>query len=474
MFCTLVLAAGFACSCASPVPPVPTPSLDGIDAEVRDAILAAQREAVAQPKNGQATGRLGMVLQAHALYQPAMLCYQRAIRLEPDEFAWRYYLALTLQKQSQPEDALKAISEALKKRPDYDPALLKKGELLFQLGRIDESGAAYEAVLAQEPDSAEALYGLARVKYAREDMPAAEDLYRRACQAYPTFGAAYYGLAEVGRSLGHDAESAKNRDLAKRYSDDRPPVHDPELDEVAKLYTGVFRRLEEAAELIRRATSSGAQPDTASLEKAASLSQEALSRDPDNLNALLDLLYLARYLNRFDGQVDGWYAKAVRSNPQVADVYSHYGVVLMRQGKRDAAIVALRKAVALRPSDSEDHLWLGGALEEQNHAAEAVEQYRLALAAKPSNRMAQIELGRALVNLRRFREAIPQLLPALNVDDQQTSFVMVLLGQSYLATGDPANARLYLEQARGRVRSEGPPQLLATIESELKQLPPHP
>jgi predicted Zn-dependent protease len=146
----------------------------------------------------------------------------------------------------------------------------------------------------------------------------------------------------------------------------------------------------------------------------------------------------------------------------------------MRQGKRDAAIVALRKAVALRPSDSEDHLWLGGALEEQNHAAEAVEQYRLALAAKPSNRIAQIQLGRVLVNLRRFREAIPQLLPALNVDDEQTSFVMVLLGQSYLATGDPANARLYLEQARGRVRSEGPPQLLATIESELKQLPPHP
>src|ERR1043166_1676879 len=79
----------FAGSCAGPVPAVPTPSVEGFDAEVRDAILAAHRQAVSEPSNGQASGRLGMVLQAHALYPPAALAYQRAIRLEPDEFAWR-------------------------------------------------------------------------------------------------------------------------------------------------------------------------------------------------------------------------------------------------------------------------------------------------------------------------------------------------------------------------------------------------
>ncbi len=474
MFSTLVLAAGLACSCAGPVPPVPTPSVDGLEAEVRDAILSAHRQAVAQPESGQASGRLGMVLEAHALYQPAILSYKRAIQLEPDEFAWRYYLALTLQQTSQPEDALKALSEALHKRPDYDPAILKKGELLFQLGRIKESGAAYESILAREPGSAEALYGLARVKYAEQDSSSAEDLYRRACQAYPSFGAAYYGLATAGRSLGHEGEAAKNFELAQHFYGERPPAADSLFDQVAELAIGSFNQLQQVEELIRLAARPAGQYEKGDLEKAASLSQEVLRRDPDNLSALLDLLFLARFLNRFDDMVDGWYARAIRINPEVPYVYSHYGVVLVRQGKYDAAIAALRKATALRPGYSEAHLWLGGALEQQNHSAEAVEQYRLALAADSSNRMAQIELGRILINLRRDHEAIPQLLPALNVDDAQTSFVMVLLGQAYLATGDPAKARQYLEQARGRVRNEGPPQLLAKIEDELKQLPSRP
>jgi tetratricopeptide (TPR) repeat protein len=464
MFSISVLAAGFACSCAGPVPPVPTPLVDGFEADVRDAILSAHRQAVAQPESGQASGRLGMVLEAHALYQPAILSYKRAIRLEPDEFAWRYYLALTQQQLSQPEDALKALSEALHKRSDYDPAILKKGELLFQLGRVKESGAAYESLLAREPSSAEALYGLAQVKYAEQDSSSAEDLYRRACQAYPSFGAAYYGLATVGRSLAHEADAAKNFELAKRFYGERPPAADPLLDQVAELATGSYNQLQQVAQLLQNGD----------LEKAASLSQEILRRDPDNMGSLLNLLFIARFLNRYDDIVDGWYARAIKINPEVPYIYNHYGAILLRQGKFDAAIVALRKAIALRPGYSEAHVWLGGALEKQNHSAEAVEQYRLALTAESSNRKAQIQLGRILINLRRDREAIPQLLPALNVDDAQTSFVMVLLGEAYLATGDPAKARQYLEQARGRVSHEGPPQLLAEIEDELKQLPSRP
>ena len=93
-FTLSILASLFAWSCAGPVPSLPTLSLDGLDAEVRDAILTAQKQAVAAPSSGQASGNLGMVLQANSLQQPAILAYQRAIRLDPKEFSWRYYLAL--------------------------------------------------------------------------------------------------------------------------------------------------------------------------------------------------------------------------------------------------------------------------------------------------------------------------------------------------------------------------------------------
>lgn len=131
-------------SCARPVPPVPTVRLAGLDADVRGSIEKARDEAVAQPKSGQAAGRLGMVLEAHKLYEPAMLAFQRAVRLDPGEFRWPYYLAIALDQASKPDEALAAVSDALRIHPDYAPAVLKRGALLLKLGRFQESDAVLE------------------------------------------------------------------------------------------------------------------------------------------------------------------------------------------------------------------------------------------------------------------------------------------------------------------------------------------
>ncbi|HUI76583.1 MAG TPA: tetratricopeptide repeat protein [Bryobacteraceae bacterium] len=460
-FTVTTLAALLAWSCAGPVPPVPAVTLEGMDTEVRAVVQAAHQQAAAQPSSGQASGRLGMVLHAHSLYQPAMLSYQRAIRLEPKEFAWRYYLALVLQQISQPDKALEAFSAALRIRPDYAPAVLRRGDLLFQMGRFQESAAAYESVLAKDPASADALYGLGRVRYAQHDMSAAEDLYRRASQAYPKFGAAYYGLAMAGRSLGHDADSAKNFELSKRFTGDHPSTSDPLLSQMGALTTGVFRRFEQANSLAKQGD----------MEEAARLNEEVLARDPDNLSALLNLLYLARFLNRFDNQVDTLYSRAQRIDPRVPLIYDYYGVVMVREGKYEAAMAALRKALDLRPNYAEPHKWMGEVLERQNQIAGAIENYQLALAAEPSDRATQMKLWWDLIIQGRGREAIPQLIPAIQIDDMFTPMRLVLLGEAYRTTGEFGKSRQYLEQARSRVRNQGPPDLLAQIEHELKELP---
>jgi lipopolysaccharide biosynthesis regulator YciM len=79
-----------------------------------------------------------------------------------------------------------------------------------------------------------------------------------------------------------------------------------------------------------------------------------------------------------------------------------------------------------------------------------------------------------LIIQNRGREAIPQLLPALQIEDSFSSMRLVLLGEAYRTTGDIAKSRQYLEQARTRVRAQGPPELLAQIEQELKELPQRP
>jgi tetratricopeptide (TPR) repeat protein len=401
-----------------------------------------------------------MVLHAHAVYQTAALAYERAIRLEPKEFAWRYYYASVVWQLSGPEKAMEPLSAALRLRPGYAPAILKKGDLLYQLGNFQESGEAYKSVLAEDPASAAGLYGMARVKYAQHDTAAAEDFYSRACRAYSNYGAAYYGLATVEQGLGRDAEAAKNFELAQRYNGDHPPATDPLGDQLAALETGIYYRLANGDQLARKGRT----------DEAAQLNEAMLARDPENFSVLLNLLYLARFVDRLSDKVEGWYLKAKQINPQVALVYAYYGAALARQGKFDVAAAAARKAIELQPDYPEAHVLLGEVLEQQSHPAEALEQYQRALATQSSDRTLQLKLWRLLIIQGRGRDAIPQLIPALQVDDTYATLRRLLLGEAYLTTGDIGKAQEYLEQARSRARTEGPPELVAQIDQEIEQI----
>lgn len=450
-------------SCGRSVPPVPDVSVQALDADVRSAIQTAHDRAAAQPKDGQATGHFGMVLEAHTLYQPAVLAYQRAIILQPKEFAWRYYLALTLELVSKPDQALDAISGALRIGPNYTPAVLKRAELLFKLGRFQESDAALKPLLAQNPipNTAETLYSVARVKYALGDFPAAEDLYRRACEAYPAYGAAWYGLAVTGRKLGHTADSEKNFKLAEAYKEHNPPAEDELFDQVLKLATGIENRLAEARDLVNRRQ----------FDKASRLYKEVLQRYPDNPDALVNLLYIAQYQNQASPEeVEALYATARRVSPKLPQVYLYYGTALASEGKYDAAIAAINHAIELKPDSGEAHSWIADIRERQHRPAQAIEQYRAALAVQPSFRPARLELGKILLEQGRDREALPVLLPALQVEDPYTPVVMMFVARAYFTSGDRGHAREYLEQAHSRALKTGPPKLLAEIEKGLTQL----
>lgn len=452
-------------SCSRPLPLVPTVSLSGLDADVRGAIEEAHNQAIAQPKSGQATGRLGMVLEAHTLYDPAALAFQRAILLDPGEFRWRYYLAIALENTSKPDEALAAVTDALRIHPDYTPAVLKRGALLLRLGRFPETDAVLAPLLVKNPGSAETLYTLGRVRFAQGDFAAAEDLYRRACEAYPTYGAAWFGLAEAGRRLGHTAESDKDFRLAESYKDHNPPAEDPLRSEVAKLATGIENRLTEAKRLM----------DRRNFDEASQIYKAVLTQHPDNPDSLVNLLYMAQFPNQSSpGEVEALYTTARRVSPDVPKVYLYYGTALASQGKYDAAVAAIEKGISLKPDDGEAHAWLADVMMRQHRPDEAIEQYRRTLEVEPSFRPARLMLGQLLITTGRSREAIPVLLPALQQNDKTTPVLLMTLAQAYANSGDRAKATEYLKQARPLVLQSGPPQLLTQLDQGLAQLGSHP
>jgi tetratricopeptide (TPR) repeat protein len=458
---SVILAALLELSCAKSVPPVPAIPVDGLDADVKNAIVKARDQAVAQPKSAQASGSLGMVLEAHTLYQPAVPVYQRAVRLDPKDFAWRYYLALCLEKTGQLDEALASVSEGLRIRPDYAPAILKRAELLLKLGRFPESAAALEPFLARNPGSPMALYFLGRVKFAQQDFTAADDLYRRATEASPTYGSAWFGLGETSKRLGRNAETEKDYQLAETHKDHYPPTGDELYLEMTKLATGIENRLMEAKRLMNKRD----------FDRSSQIYKEVLQQYPDNPDCLVNLLYIAQFPNQATPEeVEDLYQRARAASPQLVEVYMYHGTALAAEGKFDAAVAELDKAIQLKPNNAEAHAWMADVRERQHRPADAIEQYRIAIAQQPDFRIARLELAKDLLYAGRSREAIPVLLPALKVEDQNTPVAMMFLVQAYVNTGDRATALKYLEQAHQYVLRNGPSNLLPQIESNLKSL----
>src|ERR1700734_1977853 len=458
---SVILAALLDSSCAKSVPPVPAIQVDGLDADVRNALVKARDEAVAQPKSAQASGNLGMVLEAHTLYQPAVPAYERAVRLDPKNFAWRYYLALCLEKTGQLDQALASISEGLRLRPDYVPAILERASLLLKLGRFPESAAALEPFLTKNPGSPMALYFLGRVKFAQQDFAAADDLYRRATEAWPTYGSAWFGLGETSKRLGRNAQTEKDYQLAETNKDHYPPTGDELYLQMTKLATGIENRLAEAKRLMNKRD----------FVRASQIYKEVLKQYPENPDCLVNLLYIAQYPNQATPEeVEDLYQRARAASPQLAEVYMYHGTALAAQGKFDPAVAELDKAIELKPNNAETHAWLADVRERQHRPADAIAQYRIAIEQQPDFRVARLELAKDLLYAGRSKEAIPVLLPALQVEDQNTPVAMMFLVQAYVNTGDRATPRKYLEQAHQYVLRNGPSNLLPQIESNLRSL----
>src|SRR5260370_37742964 len=71
------------CHSATPIPPLPEISTAAYSPAIRQEVDAAIAAARTRPDDANATGRLGMVLQAHKQLQGARQCYRRAATDEP-------------------------------------------------------------------------------------------------------------------------------------------------------------------------------------------------------------------------------------------------------------------------------------------------------------------------------------------------------------------------------------------------------
>jgi protein O-GlcNAc transferase len=272
-------------------------------------------------------------------------------------------------------------------------------------GDAASARAAYERVLAAQPDHAPTLHLLAAVHREQRDFDVASTLLVRALEQAPQFADARAAAARIARDRG-DVEAG-----------------------LALIDAGLEH-----------------QPHS-----------EPLWRVRGELE-----------LARHDGvAAEAAFANALAQKPTDAEANYNFGVALQKQGRRNEAARAYQRALAFDPGFPDAHFNLAVVFQETGHPAAAISAYRAVLERDPRRVGAYRNLGEMLLaagriddwqaNFKRFEAQCPEALPLA---------VQALEACQY-AADNPALERYLEGLRRERFRASDAAELTDSLEQLL-------
>jgi len=457
--CLFVLLAAPLVLPATSLPPLPevktTQLFPGVVKQVKQAYQMAQTH----PRDPKANGTLAMVLDTYEQYSLAAICYQRAHLLDPKSFDWAYDLGFVLIKEGKYPQAAAALRAALKLRPDYVPAKLNLADALFSSRQADAAGKLYQEVLQQNPQSAQAWYGLGRVQAAQRDTRAAAVSLQKACDLVPRYGAAQFALATAYRKLGEAQKATEHFNLYRANITNVPPAVDPVRAAVHALDRSATAHLREGLALAA----------AGNLQGAIQQHLQVIKADPKEAQAYINLIQLYARVGENENAVEA-YRKAVAINPRRADCYYNYGILMFEMRKFSDSEQAMRKAIQINPYYAEAHDNLGYLLAIQGNLEGALAEYRKAVSERPDFRLAHFHIGQIFVNQHKYAEAIEEFKKILTPVDASTPGYLYALGATYARAGDRQNALLYMRKARDEAAQRNQERLLSSIKHDIANL----
>ena len=142
-FCRSAVIAGWVCLAGAALAgELPSPDLDGVEAQVGTKVAAFRDQVLQSSNDATAWGRYGMVLEAHGFAEESKIAYGQASSLDPGESRWPYYLAAAYDA-SDPQRSVDLYLEAIDRAPDYAPARIRVAQTLEKLARDQEAWEHY-------------------------------------------------------------------------------------------------------------------------------------------------------------------------------------------------------------------------------------------------------------------------------------------------------------------------------------------
>lgn len=449
---------GPASESALALPPLPDPYLPRLEPVSLEQIAAARKRVEADPADAEANGRLGMLYHVYKASEAAMVCYERAMALSPNDFRWPYYAAKVADAAGRDERAAKWARQAVELRPGSSFALVNLGEVELERGAIVEAGQAFDRALSLEPSSYKAMRRLGEIAMRQGRFEEAMDWFERSLAINPRYGRVHYSAALACARLGRDDSAARHMEAFHEYGH-AELVDDPLLQEVYRLRTGALFKISQGVQETERRNYDQAiihllraleiRPDYAlahinlanaytrkgASEQALKHYRIGLSLEPDSALAHKNLGMLLAQLERVDEAIVHL-KEAVRYDPDDPDGHYLLGNGLLHNGLTDQAIARFRTAIELDSGRVDYHESLAAALLQAERTEEAIRAFRRALDIDPDRSFARGCLGQALLMRGEVDEAIEELEVSLRLQPAVAGPIIFNLAEAYRQRGD--------------------------------------
>jgi tetratricopeptide (TPR) repeat protein len=182
-----------------------------------DEALVAYDEAIAlHPENVVAKNGRAEVLKAKGKMDDALAAFNKVIALYPENIVAKNGRAEVLKAKGRLDEALVAFNEVIALHPENIVAKTGRAEVLKAQGKLDEALAAFNKVIALHPESVIAKTGRAEVLKAQGKLDEALAAYNEAVVLHPENNVAKRGRAELLKAKGQleDALAAYNLIIA--------------------------------------------------------------------------------------------------------------------------------------------------------------------------------------------------------------------------------------------------------------------
>jgi tetratricopeptide (TPR) repeat protein len=415
------------------VPPVP--ELASWPAEFRERVTALTKRAAA--REVAALGELSRHYHANGFSREAAQAYAGLERFDAADPHWPHLHAHILAGMGRLEEARPQWERAVELAPDYLPARVRLGEVLFKTNQAEAAAQVYAAALAAAPEDPYALLGLARCELQLGRMTAARERLQQVVAARPEFGAGWNLLATIYERLGNveGAAAAQERAQGLRRFREMP---DPWLDELLHECFDVYRLRVAAG----AANAAGVPGDAVPwLERAARLAPEnaAVHRDFGDVHVALRDFAAAR----------ADFEKAMALAPADEGAYIRLAALATTTGDAGRAARALAEGVAHCPRSA--GLWFahGRQLAATGRSDEALAALGEARRLQPDKADAYHEIATICFRLGRDAEGIAALESVLEHLPEHAP-TLLALAQRAIETGDEAAALRWLTRARSR------------------------